>query len=190
MCSCRGSSVQLSSPPANILKTVLLTCGSLALATASWSVAVTSREEDKQGEKFSVLLSLSARVQGKAQGGKRRMKSTQDMRFVCAPRLSATKQTQSLGQADLAIMKINSSGSLPSFSRLSLSYINVSRRHAPNNRKHKGPTDKLNESSPEELEHYISIQGLSSISVQRVFSVFSVIMFPHTPRCLLMTSGC
>lgn len=115
------------------------------------------------------MLSLSARVQGKAQGGKRRMKSTQDIRFVCAERLSATKQTQSLGQADLVIIKIKSSGSLPSFSCLSLSYINVSHRPAPNNRKHKGPTDKLNESSPEELEHYISIQGLSSISVQRVF---------------------
>lgn len=118
------------------------------------------------------------------------MKSTQVIRFVCAERLSATKQTQSLGQADLAIIKIKSSGSLPSFSCLSLSYINVSHRPVPNNRKHKGPTDKLNESSPEELEHYISIQGLSSISVQRVFSVFSVIIFPHTPRCLLMTSSC
>lgn len=48
VCSCRGSSVQLSSPSANILKTVLLTCGSTALAAASWSQAVTSREENKQ----------------------------------------------------------------------------------------------------------------------------------------------
>lgn len=92
VCSCRGSSAQMSSPSANILKTVLLTCCSTALAASSWSEAATSRRGRQTGEKFSALLSTSARVQGKARGDRWRLKSAQGTRLVCLEPLSGTKQ--------------------------------------------------------------------------------------------------
>lgn len=46
VCSCRGSSVQLSSPSKNILKTELLTYGSLSLGTTLCSPSTAPRESN------------------------------------------------------------------------------------------------------------------------------------------------
>lgn len=79
VCSCRGSRAQLSSPSANILKTVLLTCDSTALAAASWSEDVTSREEDKRGRQV-----LCFALQGEGERWQMTAnKVTQDTQLVC-----------------------------------------------------------------------------------------------------------
>lgn len=190
VCSCRGSSGQLSSPSANILKTVLLTCGSMPLAAVSWSRAVTSREEDKRWRSFLLCSPrlCEFKVRREVTNDSEKVHKTLSLyvwshyQRLNKPRVWVT-QTSPLSRQN----QVDLCQALPTSHPLS--YINFSYWHDSNNMKHKGPTGKLNESPPAELEHHITTKGLPSILVQHGSGVVSDTIFPHTLRCLLTSTS-